>query len=173
MGYLSQFRARSDEDRGAYEKLYAELTSNQNPFVQARTNPMRETIASGRGQLQRSQGLRGIGGSSFADSALENYDFGSARALGDASSSATQEALGTRTGVLGSMAGLNQNRLTGENQTTGTLNTLNNNRTGIANARTSRELTSLGLSATSEQQQRAAEAEKNRIYAEFLAGILR
>ena len=172
MGYLSQYRARSDENKDQYDKLYAELTSNQNPFIQARTNPMRETIAAGRGQLQRSQGLRGIGGSSFADSALENYDFGGARALGDASSTATQEALGARSNTLGSLAGLNQNRLTGENQTTGVLNTLNSNRTGIANSRTSRELNSLGLSSDAEAAQRAAEKAKQDAYMRVLQGLL-
>ena len=172
MGYGTAFRARSDENKDQYDKLYAELTSNQNPYIQARVNPLKEQIAGSRGQIQRNQGLRGVGGSSFGNDELTNFDFGAQRQLGDASAMATHDALGSRSSTLGSLAGLNQNRLTGETQLTNTLNTLNSNRTGIAKDRAALEQAGLGLSATSEAATRLSEQQKQEMYARLLAGLV-
>lgn len=67
---------------------------NQNAFIQARVNPLQEQIGQQRGALQRSIGLRGLSGSSFGDQAMRSFGLDSERALGDARSQATQEALG-------------------------------------------------------------------------------
>lgn len=172
MGYGSTFRARSDESKGQYDKLYAELTSNQNPYIQARVNPLKEQIAGSRGQIQRNQGLRGVSGSSFGNDELTNFDFGAQRQIGDAGAMATNDALGARGNTLGSLAGLNQNRLTGETQLTNTLNTLNSNRTGIANDRASLERAGLGLSADSANAAQATEQQKQEMYAQMLQRLL-
>ena len=172
MGYGSTFRARSDENKDQYDKLYAELTSNQNPYIQARVNPLKEQIAGSRGQIQRNQGLRGVSGSSFGNDELTNFDFGAQRQLGDAGAMATHDALGSRSNTLGSLTGLNQNRLTGETQLTNTLNTLNSNRTGIARDRATLERAGLGLSADSEAATRAADVETQNRYAQILQRLL-
>lgn len=172
MGYGTTFRARSDENKDQYDKLYAELTSNQNPYIQARVNPLKEQIASSRGLIQRNQGLRGISGSSFGNDELTNFDFGASRQLGDAGSTATREALGARSTTLGSLGALNQNRLSGETQLTNTINTLNSNRHGIANDRLRMETAGLGLSAQSEAAGRLSEQQKQEMYSRLLAGLL-
>ena len=172
MGYGTKFRNRSDENAGAYDKLYAELTSNQNPFIQARVDPLKGQIASRRGELQRSQGLRGVSGSSFGNDELTNFDFGASRELGNATASATQEALGARSGTLGNIGAQNTSTLAGNNSITGQLNSLNTNRTGIAGQRSAQELASLGLSDQAAQQLQQAAINKNDIYANILKGYL-
>lgn len=67
---------------------------NQNAFIQARVNPMEAQVAQQRGALERSLGQRGVAGSSFGDQAMRSFGLDSERALGDARSQATQEALG-------------------------------------------------------------------------------
>lgn len=67
---------------------------NQNAFIQARVNPLEAQVAQQRGALERSMGLRGISGSSFGNQALSSFNLDAERALGDARSQATQEALG-------------------------------------------------------------------------------
>ena len=172
MGYGTKFRNRSDENAGAYDKLYAELTSNQNPFIQARVDPLKGQIASRRGELQRSQGLRGVSGSSFGNDELTNFDFGANRELGNATATATQEALGARSGTLGNIGAQNTSTLAGNNSITGQLNSLNTNRTGIAGQRSAQELASLGLSDQAAQQLQQAAINKNDIYANILKGYL-
>ena len=171
MGYGTTFRARSDENKAQYDDLYRELTSNQNPFIQARVDPLKEQIAGSRGQIQRNQGLRGVSGSSFGNDELINFDFGAQRQLGNASALATNDALGARGNTLGSLSSLNQNRLSGETQLTNSLNTLNTNRTGIANDRLRQETAGLGLSAQSEAASRLSEQQKQEMYARLIAGL--
>ncbi len=172
MGYGTTFRARSDESKGQYDALYRELTSNQNPYIQARVDPLKEQIASSRGQIQRNQGLRGVSGSSFGNDELTNFDFGAQRQLGDASSLATNDALGARSNTLGSLASLNQNRLAGETSMTNSLNTLNQNSTQIARDRASLERAGLGLSADSEAASRAGDIATQDSYGRMLQRLL-
>ena len=168
MGYGSTFRARSDESKNEYDKLYAELTANQNPYIKARTDPMRATAAAGQGALERSLSARGVSGSSFGNSALEDYGFGAQREIGNQSALATNEALGARGNTLGSLAGLNQNRLAGETNLTNTMNTLNSNRTSISRDRALLERAGLGLSAESEAATRAGDVETENRYAQMI-----
>lgn len=82
------------ESMGNTRQQLGETRGNQNAFIQARVNPLEAQVASQRGALQRSLGLRGVAGSSFGDQALRSFGLDSERALGDARSQATQEALG-------------------------------------------------------------------------------
>lgn len=87
-----------DESIGNLRSLYGEATGNQNAFIQARVNPLQSRVERGRGSLKRSLGRRGVFGS-FGNQDLTNYDVDTQRALSDARASATQDALGFRTGV--------------------------------------------------------------------------
>jgi hypothetical protein len=172
MGYGTQFRTRSDQTFNQYDDLYKELQSNANPFIQARVDPLKASIAQNRGTLERGQGLRGVGGSSFANDELSKFDFTSNRELGNATASATQEALGARSNTLGSIGNLNTSTLAGNTQLTNSLNTLNSNRTGIARDRASLERAGLGLSADSEAQGRLSEQQKQQMYGQILQRLL-
>ena len=171
MGYGTQFRSRSDQTMNQYDDLYKELQSNSNPFIQARVDPLKASIAQNRGELQRGQGLRGVGGSSFANDELSKFDFTANRELGNATSTATQEALGARTNTLGSIGNLNTSTLAGNSQVSNSLNTLNNNRNTIARDRINQELSSLGLSENAAKQLQDAQLGQNDAYAKLLQGI--
>ena len=75
------------------------LASNESPFIQARVNPVLQAGATRLGQVQQDIGLRQIGGSSFADQALSNVSFDTARQVGDASALANAESLSAMTGL--------------------------------------------------------------------------
>ena len=171
MGYGTQFRSRSDRTMNQYDDLYKELQSNSNPFIQARVDPLRASIAQNRGELQRGQGLRGVGGSSFANDELSKFDFTANRELGNATSTATQEALGARTNTLGSIGNLNTSTLAGNSQVSNNLNTLNTNRNTVARDRINQELASLGLSENAAKQLQASQLGQNDAYAKLLQGI--
>ena len=171
MGYGTQFRSRSDQTMNQYDDLYKELQSNSNPFIQARVDPLKASIAQNRGELQRGQGLRGVGGSSFANDELSKFDFTANRELGNATSTATQEALGARTNTLGSIGNLNTSTLAGNTQLSSSLNTLNNNRNTVARDRINQELSALGLSENAAKQLQDAQLGQNDAYAKLLQGI--
>ena len=171
MGYGTQFRSRSDRTMNQYDDLYKELQSNSNPFIKARVDPLKASIAQNRGELQRGQGLRGVGGSSFGNDELSKFDFTANRELGNATSTATQEALGARTNTLGSIGNLNTSTLAGNSQVSNSLNTLNNNRNTIARDRINQELSSLGLSENAAKQLQASQLGQNDAYAKLLQGI--
>ena len=96
------FDPRIDELRnesiGDLRGLRDEATGNQNAFIQARVNPLQARVNKGRGALQRSLGRRNVFGT-FANQDITNFDTDTQRALGDATSMATQDALGFRTSI--------------------------------------------------------------------------
>jgi hypothetical protein len=76
-----------------------ELASNENPFIQARVNPLMARAAEGRGQISRSLTRRGLGGSSLYSSGMGNYDAQVGREIGDQKALATNDALASRIGL--------------------------------------------------------------------------
>ncbi len=82
-----------------FNRLRTSLEGNQGAFLQARTNPLRESFASQLGGLQRSQGLRGISGSSFANQDVQNLTSGFNRQLGDQTSLALMDTIKAQTGL--------------------------------------------------------------------------
>lgn len=66
------------------------LLGNKGAFQEARVNPLVEQLAAGRGQLERNIGRTGVRGT-IGQNALQNYDIGGQRALGDARALAEQE----------------------------------------------------------------------------------
>ena len=87
-----------NESIGDLRGLRDEATGNQNAFIQARVNPLQARVNKGRGALQRSLGRRNVFGT-FANQDITNFDTDTQRALGDATSLATQDALGFRTSI--------------------------------------------------------------------------
>lgn len=87
------------ESMGNTRGMLGKAQGNQNAFIQARVNPMEAQVARQRGQMEQSLGLRGVAGSSFGDQAMRSFNLDSERALGDARSQATQEALGFESGL--------------------------------------------------------------------------
>jgi len=75
------------------------LLGNQGALRQARLNPIQEAIARRRGELGQSVGLRGLGGSSFGEQAMSNFDMDSARSIGEASALADADTLQAVTGI--------------------------------------------------------------------------
>ena len=89
---ISTFLGRNEETRNRF-------LGSEAAYTRARLNPLREQFATRRGEIQRSIGLRGIGGSSFGDQAMTNFDIDSGRALGDAGALAERENLQAITGL--------------------------------------------------------------------------
>ena len=120
-----------------------QLLSNQSPYIQARVNPVAQAGATRRGELQSNLGLRQVGGSSFANQALSNHDFDTARQIGDASAIANAESLSAITGLDKDML----NALIGKIQVEQNINGFSNE---VAQQRLHQELSSLGLGTTSQ-----------------------
>ncbi len=108
---LGTYLSRSDETRNRF-------LGNDAAYTRARLNPLREQLATRRGELGRSIGLRGLAGSSFGEQALTNFDIDSSRAIGDAGAIAERENLQAITGLdsarLQAMMGLSQDRFNQE-----------------------------------------------------------
>ena len=103
LGRLPEYRQGIGDAYGTLnnrlETTRGELASNENPFIQARVNPLLARAAEGRGQISRGMTRRGLGGSSLYSSGLGNYDAQVGREIGDQRSLATNEALASRIGM--------------------------------------------------------------------------
>lgn len=95
-------------------------------FVQAATDPVQRNIASGYGALQQSQALRGLGGSSFGDTALANYMDQGNRTLANAGATAAQSALGLQGQLAGNIGTLTNQNLAGQASAAGQAGALQN-----------------------------------------------
>lgn len=124
---------------GDTDTLRGRFGANESSYKDAVLNPLRRDMATRRGELQRSIGLRGLGGSSFGEQSLTNFDTDSGMALRDATAKAEMESVNA-------LSGLDQNRL---NAVLGA----NENELQIAKERLAQELAGLGLGATQIQQQ--------------------
>lgn len=140
MGNLSQ---GFTDYLGKANELRGQLVSNRSPYLTARINPVAQAGATAKGELQRNIGMRQIGGSSFANQALSNLDFETAKQIGDASAIANAENLAAITGldkdVLSALIG----KITLEAQ-------LNGESLQVAQQRLQQELASFGLGTRTE-----------------------
>ena len=68
------------------------LLGNKNAFNEARVNPLKETLARGRGELGRGLSRTGVRGT-FRDRSLQDFDIAGERALGDQRAIAEQESI--------------------------------------------------------------------------------
>ncbi len=114
------------------------LESNASPLTEARVNPIRQQNAQRQGALQRSIGLRGVAGSSFADQSMNNLAFEASRAEGDARALAEADNLSAITGIDKDIVNSIMQKVQMEAQ-------LNGYTTDIANQRLQQELAAFGL----------------------------
>lgn len=129
---------------GDLRGLRSRYEGNQSAYIQSRLDPYQQQFATRRGELQGSIGLRGLGGSSFGEQALTNFDIDTQRALGDVRAQAENENLQALTGLSAQEANTLFSRVA--NQAS-----LTNADSDTAKAMLQQELSALGLG--SQQQQ--------------------
>ena len=133
---------------------------NQSDYTQSQLNPLQSQIAQGRGERERSLGLRGVSGSSFADQSLQSYDVESDRALRDARAQTEFQQIEALTGI--------DQQLT--QQMFGKIETqakLNGESLGVAKERLQQELSALGVGLEHQKMMiMAFESQQNRSHAE-------
>lgn len=134
------------EARQGFQSNYQSLMSNQNPFIQARVNPLLQRAAAQRGSLQRSMTNRGLGGSSFYSQSLGNFERDLAGAEGDQRSLATQEALTAQRQALSDMVGIDSQIYNSALSSIQALQGLDATEREVAAANLAQELSALGLS---------------------------
>mgnify|MGYP006908211106 CR=1 FL=1 len=98
-GYRNQISGAYGGLDSSLGDLSQRLRSNENPFIQARVNPLLARAAIGRGQVSRGLSRRGLGGSSLYSSAMGNYDAAVGREVADQQALATQDAISSQLGV--------------------------------------------------------------------------
>lgn len=142
--------------RAGFQSNYQSLMSNENPFIQARVNPLLQRAAMQRGDLQRSMVNRGLGGSSFYSQSLGNFERELAGAEGDQRALATQEAIGARRQALSDMVGIDSQIYNSALSSIQALQGLDSAEQAIAAQNLSQELAALGLSQADTQSILAA-----------------
>jgi len=80
-------------DVGPLNSVLGQLGGNQDAIVRAATDPVQRNLAAGYGDLLQSQGLRGIRGSSFGDTAIKDYLATGSDTLANAGARAAQGSL--------------------------------------------------------------------------------
>lgn len=138
-GYKAQYGAALGQLNSGLGGVLGQLQSNQNPYIQARVNPLLQQQAKDQGALQQSNVLRGISGSSFADQSMTNLNTDYGRAIGDAGALATQESLGGQTGIMGNLYAANVGNI-------GQQYGMDQQYANVANQNLQQELAALGLS---------------------------
>ena len=136
----AQTGAYGNELIGNSRNMLARYQGNMSDYANAQLNPLRQQIASGRGELTRSNSLRGLSGSTFGNQSLTNYDTTTGRNLHDAQAQVEAEQIQAQTGINGQMA---QNMFTQIAQQSA----LNGESQQIAQQRLQQELAALGLGA--------------------------
>lgn len=107
---MERFDVNNRAGIGRIGAFIGNLSSNQNPFIQARVNPLRDSLANQRADLSRGLSLRGVQGS-LSNNEMIKFDNNAGRQLGDASALATQEALQSMISAEGLGADLNSGQL--------------------------------------------------------------
>lgn len=148
LGARDQFLSRTGDIRSNLSGIRSnlrglrdEFSGNQNAFINARVNPLQADIAQRRGNLRQDLARRGVIGS-IGNRELQGFDLDSQRAIADARSLATADALAARQGVLQQEQQLEQDvaRLAAQDFS---------NRFGVNQEMFSRELQGLGLGVDS------------------------
>lgn len=102
--------AGNTSGRGRVFDMIGKLKSNQNPFIQARVNPIRDEMARRRADLSRSIAQRGVMGS-LGNNELLKFDSQADRELADQTALATNEALTSLMSAEGLIKGLNEGQV--------------------------------------------------------------
>lgn len=91
-GVFDRVDAENAAASGRLGSLISSLKSNQNPYIQARVNPLQDTVARRVADVSRDLAQRGVQGS-IRNNEVNNAAFLGERELGDARALATNEAL--------------------------------------------------------------------------------
>lgn len=139
-GYRGTLGTASQGYLGELGQMSQEMKSNNNPFIQARVNPLVARQSQARGNLQQDLGRRGVGlGTTFGANSLGNFEATTGREVADQRSLATQEALAARMGLDAQTFSVVQQTIQG-------FQGMDAQEQAIAAANLSQELVSLGLS---------------------------
>ncbi len=138
-GYKQQYSNAIGSLNSGLGGILGQLQSNQNPFMQARVNPLLQQQAQQQGALATSNNLRGIAGSSFGNQAMTNLNTDYGRAIGDQGALATQESLGAQTGIMGNLYTANVGNI-------GQQFGMDQQYSNVADQNLAQELSALGLS---------------------------
>ncbi len=139
-GYRGTLGTASQGYLGQLGEMSEEMKSNNNPFIQARVNPLIARQSQARGNLQQDLGRRGIGlGTTFGANSLGNFESITGREVADQTALATQEALAARMGLDAQTFNVVQQTIQG-------FQGMDAQEQAIAAANLSQELVSLGLS---------------------------
>lgn len=161
-----------DELIGNSRSLRSRFEGNRSAYADSQLNPMRQQIASRRGEIQQNIGMRGISGSSFADQSINNFDTESNRELQDAGAKVEFEQLQALTGIDSQMAQQMFGKIAQQAQ-------LNGESQEIAQQRLAQELAALGLgqqqinlmtSAFEATQKRRSQLQTDRTYQDSFTG---
>jgi hypothetical protein len=139
-GYRGTLGTASQGYLGQLGEMSEEMKSNNNPFIQARVNPLIARQSQARGNLQQDLGRRNIGlGTTFGANSLGNFESITGREVADQTALATQEALAARMGLDAQTFNVVQQTIQG-------FQGMDAQEQAIAAANLSQELVSLGLS---------------------------
>lgn len=133
-----QTGAYGDELIGNTRSLRNRFLGNQSDYAESQMNPLRQQIATRRGEVQRSIGNRGLGGSSFGEQSITSFDTESQRALQDASANVEMQQLQALTGIDAQLTQQMFGKISTQAQ-------LNGESQAIVQARLKQELSALGL----------------------------
>ena len=134
----AQTGAYGDELIGNTRSLRNRFLGNQSAYADAQMNPLRQQVSERRGELERSNSLRGVSGSSFGDQSRTSFDTESQRALQDASANVEMQQLQALTGIDAQMTQQMFGKISTQMQ-------LNGMSLDVAKERLKQELGALGL----------------------------
>ena len=134
----AQTEAYGNELIGNTRSLRNRFLGNQSAYAEAQMNPLRQQVSERRGELERSNSLRGVAGSSFGDQSRNTFDFESQRALQDASANVEMQQLQALTGIDAQMTQQMFGKIATQMQ-------LNGQSLDVAKTRLEQELRALGL----------------------------
>jgi hypothetical protein len=130
--------------RSQVQGLEADFQGNQSAFREQSLNPVRESIARGRGGLNRELGRTGVRGT-FADQSRSNFELDAGRTLSDAEANIENQRIQNLSGLLGLDANLLQQGLQSEVGRNQLLLNLEQSLANVSTERFNQELSLLGL----------------------------
>jgi hypothetical protein len=133
-------------DRSGLESTLAQLQGNQNAVIKAATDPAQRNIAAGYGDLVQSQGVRGIRGSSFGDTAISDFLARGGDTLANAGAQAAERSLGLQSQVSGQLANLGVSENAQRLQQMGLSGDIASKIAGLGISQNAQQLQQMGLS---------------------------
>ncbi len=102
---LGDSRGQISDISSALTQQQQDLSGNRNAFINARVNPLRQSLASREGDLRRSLQRRGVSGS-FANQDISNLNIEGNRAINDETARALQDSITAQNAISQQQSGL-------------------------------------------------------------------